>query len=115
MKGWISLKLDMSKAYDRVAWSFLDRMLEKLGFDRRWIMKVMNCVSSVKYNFVINGEVLREVIPIRGLRQGCLLSPYLFVLCVEGPSSMISKAERNNLLLRVKVDRRAPTISHLFL
>jgi len=49
----------------------------------------------------------------RSLRQGDPLSPYLFILCVEGMSALIKQAERNNILHGVKVCKRAPTISHL--
>ena len=49
----------------------------------------------------------------RGLRQDDPLSPYLFILCAEGMTSMIKQAERNNILHGIKVCRRAPSISHL--
>ena len=48
-----------------------------------------------------------------GLRQGCSLSPYLFILCVEGLSSLIRHELDYGILLRVKICRGAPIISHM--
>ena len=66
--GHIGLKLDMSKAYDRVEWPFLEGMMLRLGFAESWVKLIMRCVRLVSYCFLINRQVTGAVIPHRGLR-----------------------------------------------
>ncbi|KAL5752846.1 hypothetical protein ACOSP7_023036 [Xanthoceras sorbifolium] len=92
-KGFLAAKLDMSKAYDRVKWDFLEGMMDRLRFSPRWISRVMLCVRSVSYSFLVNVLVCGEVRPTRGLRQGDRLSPYLFLFYAEGLSALFNNAE----------------------
>ncbi|KAH9730036.1 reverse transcriptase domain-containing protein [Citrus sinensis] len=112
--GTAALKIDMSKAYDRVEWSFLKLMMLRMGFDEGWVELVMMCVSTVRYKVLRNGVEVGPIVPSRGLRQGDPLSPYLFIICAEGLSSLIRNRERAGLIHGVKVARRAPAVSHLF-
>ncbi|KAM2549795.1 hypothetical protein TB1_014121 [Malus domestica] len=54
-KGFVSLKLDISKAYDHIEWSFLQLILSKMGFSSKWINLVMLCVSRISYFIIIIG------------------------------------------------------------
>ncbi|XP_075475208.1 uncharacterized protein LOC142505947 [Primulina tabacum] len=112
--GYAALKLDMSKAYDRVELDFLQLMMMRLGFDQEWIGKVMNCVKSVSYYFRVNQEVVGPIKPSRGLRQGDPLSPYLFVLCAHGLSSLFNAYEYRGFFRGVKIAPTSPSVSHLF-
>lgn len=53
-KGHMAIKLDISKVYDNVEWTFLEAMMRKLGFNEAWISKVMTCVKLVSYAVLIN-------------------------------------------------------------
>ncbi|XP_074297338.1 uncharacterized protein LOC141628049 [Silene latifolia] len=111
--GYMAIKLDMAKAYDRVEWCFLERVLRTMGFDRAWIARVMDCVSTVSFSVLVNGHPSETFVPSRGLRQGDPLSPYFFILCAEVLSSLMRRAVEMNSLHGVRVSSNAPPISHL--
>lgn len=113
VKGWMAVKLDVSKAYDRMEWRFLDKMMDRMGFSQRWRGLVMQCVTSVSYRFLLNGKPTPAIKPSRGLRQGDPISPYLFILCSEALSELLREAEEKKRITGLKVCRGAPPISHL--
>ncbi|XP_074360858.1 uncharacterized protein LOC141701117 [Apium graveolens] len=76
--GVAGLKVDISKAYDRLEWSFIEEMLQRFDFPTLWVDRVMNCVKSVSYSFLRDGDVFGEIIPQRGVRQGDPISPFLY-------------------------------------
>lgn len=112
--GVAALKIDMSKAYNRIEWNFLQTIMLKLGFDAKWVDLIMLCVSTVHYSVLYEGKKVGPIVPCRGLRQGDPLSLYLFIICAEGLSFLIRRQERNGLLHGVRIAKRAPTVSHLF-
>ena len=113
--GEVSLKLDMSKAYDRVEWIWLEKIMERMGFDVKWRGLMMQCITTVTYSLKINGVPSGSIIPTRGLRQGDPLSPYLFLICAEGLSALIKKSVENGVLHGVAACKRGPSIFHFFL
>ncbi|KAA3487270.1 reverse transcriptase [Gossypium australe] len=105
-KGFLALKLDMSKVYYRVEWSFLRQMLLKMGFASLWVDSIMHCIDSISYSIVINGCEGEKFKPTMGLRQGGPLSPYIFLVCNEGLSTLMCLAERDGMVKRARVSRK---------
>jgi len=109
----VALKLDISKAYDRIDWLYLKEVMIKMGFASCWIRWIMMCVETVDYSVIVNNESVGPIFPGRGLRQGDPLSPYLFILCAEGLSAVIRQAERRGDIHGISICTNAPIISHL--
>lgn len=111
--GSVALKLDISKAYDRIGWDYLKGVMARMGFNSQWIQWMTMCVETVDYSVLVNNELIGPIIPGRGLRQGDPLSPYLFIICAEGLSSLIRRAEARGDLRGTSVCRGAPPVTHL--
>ena len=95
----MAIKLDMSKAYNKVEWVFVENVMKKLGFHEKWIAWIMKCISIVSYSILINGEAHGSIIPSKGLQYGDPLSSYLFLLYTEAFSTLIVDANNNNDLM----------------
>lgn len=111
--NYMALKLDMSKAYDRVEWHFLEGIMKRMGFCDAFTGLIKKCVETVTYRFKVNGGLTDMIIPGRGLRQGDPLSPYLFLLCAEGFSALLQQAERAQHINGISICQGAPQVNHL--
>ena len=87
--------------------------MRKMGFNEGWIKLIMVCVKTVTYSVLENGEPSGLIHPTRGIRQGDPLSPFLFLLCMEGLNGMIKKAERDGDIQGFSLCRRGPKLTHL--
>ena len=110
----MALKLDMSKAYDRVEWAFLEKILLKMGFQNSWVSLIMECITTVSYSILVNGEPQGMIVPTRVLRQGDPLSPYLFLFCAEGLNALLRKVVDDGYIHGFSISRSGPKFTHLF-
>uniref|UniRef100_A0A8R7TRJ3 Reverse transcriptase domain-containing protein n=1 Tax=Triticum urartu TaxID=4572 RepID=A0A8R7TRJ3_TRIUA len=89
-------------------------MLQKLGFSTQWVNLIMKCVTTVRYQIKVDGQLTEQFFPSRGLRQGDPASPYLFAICAEGLSALLHAAEREGRISGVKICPATSVVSHLF-
>ena len=78
------LKVDFDKAYDLVSWDYLLRIMDFMGFDQKWIRWINACLISYHTSILVNGSPTQEFIMQRDIRQGDPLSPFLFIIDMEG-------------------------------
>jgi len=109
----MAIKLDMSKAFDRVEWPFLANVMLRMGFCQRWVDLVMRCVKMASFSFLINGTPKGHMILSRGIRQGDPISPYLFLFSLEGLSRLLKRVVERTYIRGFSLCYNAPVISHL--
>jgi len=108
----VILKLDLKRAYDSVSWQYLYLLLDQIGLDNLNKSWIMGYLTSVNTTVLVNGTPIDYFRCHRGLRQGCPMSPMLFLLVIEALNRMINKAVETGTFKGLKV---APGIhiSHL--
>jgi hypothetical protein len=110
--GFVTMKVDLQKAYARVNWNFLKTILQKFGFNGTFVNWIYECVSTVTSSMLINGGKSQWFQPSRGLRQGGPLSLYLFIICQDVLSRMIEKEHLDGRVSEVKMNIGGPAITH---
>eukprot|EP00253_Pinus_taeda_P031705 PITA_31705 len=110
-KGFV-LKLDLANAFDRVRHTFLFAVLHKMGFDPSFINMIKACISNPWISPLINGRPCAAFQSSRGLRQGCPLSPYLFILMVESLSKALDFNRRTGMITGIKIEQGTKNINH---
>lgn len=87
--GVMAIKLDLDKPYDCLEWSFIRDTLNLYKFPSQLVSLVMSCVSTSSISILVNKGALESFYPSRGIRQGDLISSYLFILCMEVLGALI--------------------------
>lgn len=109
------LKADLAKAFDWINWDYLFYLLPLYGFPMVFCQWVKACVTSTKFTILLNGSGDGFFKPTRGLRQGCALSPYLFIIAMDPLSRMLSASLNSGLIRGLRMARQsAPITCSLF-
>lgn len=111
-QGLVALKLDITKAYDMVEWNFLKCTLEKMRFSLKFVELIMRCITTPSFSVLINGVAKGLIKPQRGLRQGCPLPAYLFLICAEVFTNLLTQAESQKQIHGIKFSKDL-SITHL--
>ncbi|GKV24214.1 hypothetical protein SLEP1_g33851 [Rubroshorea leprosula] len=106
-------KIDFEKAYDKVCWEFLDYMMLRMGFNDTWRKWIQECLQSSMISILINGSPTKQFPVSKGLRQGDLLSPFLFLIVVEGLNGLVSSAIEKEMYKGVLIGDGEVTVTHL--
>nr|GEY44374.1 cysteine-rich receptor-like protein kinase [Tanacetum cinerariifolium] len=106
-------KIDFEKAFDSISWEFLFRVLHFMGFSDKWISWISGCITSATTLILINGSPTSEFNIERGLRQGDPLSPFLFIIAMEGLHVAMEDAKTASLYNGFSINNLS--LSHLFL
>ncbi|KAL0012214.1 hypothetical protein SO802_007322 [Lithocarpus litseifolius] len=112
--GYMTLKIDLEKAYDKLEWSFTRSMLSRFNLPNNLIEIIMSCITTVTTSILFNGGSLEPFSPTRGIRQGDPLFPYIFIMCMEYLGQLIQEKCEEGLWKPVKASRSGPLFSHLF-
>ncbi|XP_071704984.1 secreted RxLR effector protein 78-like [Rutidosis leptorrhynchoides] len=96
-------KVDFEKAFDNLNWDFLLEMMERMDFGIRWRKWILACLKSASISILVNGSPTDEYCLECGVRQGDPLSPFLFIIAVEGLNNLKKSAINSGLYKGVEI------------
>lgn len=105
-------KVDFEKVFDSVSWDYLMEIMQIMGFGSLWCGWIMEMLSSATASVLVNGSPSREFHMYRGLRQGDPLSPFLFLLAIEGLHVALIRAQMADMYRGISIG--GINMSHLF-
>jgi len=117
LKSWANqaflLKIDLAKAFDRLKWDFIAVALTRLQLPTSFINLIYQCISTTTLSILVNGEPTAGFSVTRGIRQGCPLSPYLFVVAINELSISLQHHLQNSRLTGISLGQGCPPIHSL--
>eukprot|EP00253_Pinus_taeda_P006944 PITA_06944 len=99
------MKIDLHKAFDCVDWGFVEFLLTNIGLMSHNIRWILACIMNVNYAVIVNGFPTHFFQAKIGLRQGCPLSPLLFILIMNTLSLHINKAVADKIIRAIRICR----------
>ncbi|XP_020688765.1 uncharacterized protein LOC110104129 [Dendrobium catenatum] len=108
--GWMAVKVDMEQAYEKMSWRTLELVLSRMGFPLKFRSWVLSCIRSPRFSIMVNRQLTGAITAECGFRQGCPLSPYLFILCSELISLQFHQRFPK---MGVQLKAGGPMVSHL--
>ncbi|GJS75512.1 putative RNA-directed DNA polymerase, eukaryota, reverse transcriptase zinc-binding domain protein [Tanacetum coccineum] len=96
-KKLLIFKVDFEKAFDSKSWNYLIHILDRFGFGNKWYSWIKACLNSSRASILINGSPTSELSIKHGLRQGDPLSPFLFILVMEGLHNAFEEANARDM------------------
>nr|GEU55362.1 putative RNA-directed DNA polymerase, eukaryota, reverse transcriptase zinc-binding domain protein [Tanacetum cinerariifolium] len=112
-KQLMVFKVDFEKAFDSLKGDYLDLVMVKFGFGCKWRAWIKGCLRNARSSVLVNGSLSKEFEIFRGLRQGDPLSPFLFILAMEGLHAIVSKAANLGIFKCTSLGANNLCISHL--
>eukprot|EP00253_Pinus_taeda_P001769 PITA_01769 len=106
------MQLDIAKAYDKVNWIYVKKVIFAFGFDHNSIRWVMAVVTSSSFSILVNGSPSGIFTPSGGLRQGDPLSPFLFIIMMEGLGKSIKRAKVEGIIKGLRLTKNGQSVNH---
>ncbi|KAM0888848.1 hypothetical protein ACQ4PT_028082 [Festuca glaucescens] len=98
----VFLKIDLSRAFDSLSWAFLYEVLRQCGFGAMFLRWISLLLSTATVKILVNGVPGKAIKIVRGLRQGDLTSPQMFVIAMEVLTLLVVKADQMGLLAKLR-------------
>ncbi|KAJ4794364.1 RNA-directed DNA polymerase (reverse transcriptase)-related family protein [Rhynchospora pubera] len=107
------LKADITKAFDMLNWEFLTCAMRYLGMPEKIISLMITSFQRARVTIKINGKGDGFIAPNRGLRQGCPMSPYGFIIAMELLSRCLNMAHTRGKIIGTKLAHTSPVVTHI--
>eukprot|EP00253_Pinus_taeda_P032967 PITA_32967 len=106
------MQLDIAKACDKLNWTYIRKVLIAFGFDQNWVRWILALITSCSFSILDNGSPSETLIPSRGLQQGDPLSPFLFILMMEGLGRSIKHTEEVGKIKGLQISDTGQALTH---
>lgn len=106
-------KVDFEKAFDSINWEYLDSIFAQMRFGSKWRQWIRGCLNSSWISVIVNGSPTDELKISKGVRQGDPLSPFLFIIAMEGLNVALEVARDKEIFKGIQIPS-GPILTHIF-